>query len=443
MKKLTAFIALILVFAMLAGCGGTSSTDAKKENADTESYDDIGEIEIISWWDENPIGGDKQSDLVAKRKQDIEKKYNVKFKYTIVPADDIPARFVTDVMSGGGTFGDLVNMRHYWAFPKFVSGENPYLLDISKYVDLENMGFREQDLEIASHNGSIYGIPAGDLAQAANIGYLMYINKKYFGDSMSQIYDMYRNKTWTWDAVFDLAKKHTKTAADGSVSVYGMSLLNDYATVEVMVSSFGGTYMQYVNGEAKSTVTSPNVTNAIDLARKAVFTDKISPAKTEGEPAAFRTGKYAMYLGSYYEANEFKAQMEDDFGIMPVPLGGDQTEYVNFIRERHFKVAAANTDKTRMEKILKIYSEYSAPFENQDELLTSELEAYSCDEESVEVLREINKNYVVPEYYNFNTEYWNLVVVEGVQKALNGSITAATAMDKVNDAWQKAISDQL
>lgn len=437
MKKLTAFIAMLLIVAMLAGCGGTSGTASKNEEGEGAASGEKDVIEIVSWWDENPVGGDKQSDLAAKRKQDIEKKYNVEFKYTVVPADDIAPRFITEVMSGG-SLGDLVNMRHYWAFPDYAAKN--YLLNISDYLDIENQGYREKDLEIATYDGSVYGIPSGDLAQAANIGYLMYINKKYFPDTMSQIYDMFRNKTWTWDAVMDLAKKQTKVGTDGNVSVYGLSMLNNYAPVEVMVASFGGTYMQYVNGEAKSTVTSPNVTNAIDLVRKAVFDDKISPSKSEGEPTAFKTGKYAMYLGSYYEANEFKEQMEDDFGIMPVPLGGDQTEYVNFVRERHFKVASATANKERMKKILKIYNEYSAPFENQEDLLTSEMEAYTCDEESVEVLREINKDYVVPEYYDKNTEYWNIVVVQGVQKALGGSVTSMAAMKAIDDAWQAAIS---
>ena len=160
----------------------------------------------------------------------------------------------------------------------------------------------------------------------------------------------------------------------------------------------------------------------------------------ETEFDAFKTGKYAMYLGSYFEANELKEQMEDDFGIMPVPLGGDNTEYVNFVRERHFKVVAATANKERMKRVLKIYTEYCAPFENEDELLTSELEAYTCDEESVEVLREINKDYIVPEYYDSNSEYWNIVVVQGVQKALSGSVTSMAAMKAIDDAWQAAIS---
>ncbi len=438
MKKLTALISLLLILAMIAGCGGTGKTSSGDALDDMVTDGEPDVIEIVSWWDENPVGGDKQSDLMAKRKKDIEKKYNVEFKFTVVPADDISPRFITEVMSGG-SLGDLVNMRHYWAFPDYA--EKNYLLNISDYIDLENQGYREKDLEIATYDDSIYGIPAGDLAQAANIGYVMYFNKSIFQKyNIPEPYDMFKNKTWTWDNVFDIAKKLTITGTDGKVSTYGLNMLNDYAMVEVMVASHGGTYMEYVNGEPKSTLTSPNVTNAIDLARKAVFTDKISPSSTESEPKAFKSGKYAMYLGGYYEANEFKTEMEDDFGIMPIPLGGDQTEYINFIRERHFKVAAATANKERMKKVLKIYNEYCAPFENSEDLLTSELEAYSCDEDSVEVLREINKDYIVPEYYDNNTEYWNVVVVQGVHKALGGSVTSMAAMKAIDDAWQAAIT---
>ena len=110
MKKLTAFIAMLLIVAMLAGCGGTGGTASKNEEGEGAASGEKDVIEIVSWWDENPVGGDKQSDLAAKRKQDIEKKYNVEFKYTVVPADDISPRFITEVMSGG-SLGDLVNMR--------------------------------------------------------------------------------------------------------------------------------------------------------------------------------------------------------------------------------------------------------------------------------------------------------------------------------------------
>ncbi len=439
MKKITALIALLLVFAMLVGCGGTGKTSSDDQLAGmvTEGEPDV--IEIVSWWDENPLGGDKQSDLLLKRKQDIEKKYNVKFKFTVVPADDIAPRFITEVMSGG-SLGDLVNMRHYWAFPSYA--QKNYLLNISDYIDVKDQGYSEQDLEIATYDDSIYGIPSADIAQAANIGYCVYFNKAIFDKyNIPYLYDMYRNKTWTWDKMFEVAKKLTITGADGNVSIYGINKLATYDVVEVMVASFGGTYMQYINGEAKSTVTSPNVTAPIDLARRAVYIDKIAPASpTVADATAFKQGMLAMYLGSYYEANELKPQMEDEFGIVPVPLGGDKTEYTNFIRERHFKVASATADKERMKKVLKIYSEYCAPFENKEDLLTSELEAYSCDEESVEVLREINESYVVPEYYNFNTQYWGVVVVQGVHKALGGSVTSTAAMKAIDDAWQAAIS---
>lgn len=437
LKKFLSVMLVLAIVAALAGCGGNTSTAS--DDAQNVSNNKADTIEIVSWWDETPTGNDEEGKLQLKRMKDIEKKYNVQFKFTVLPADEISTRFVTEVMSGG-SLGDFVNMRHYWAFPEYA--KKGYLLNMSDYLDFSDEAFTASDTEIATYDGNVYGFSMEPL----RVGYSVYFNKAIFEKyGIEEPYAMYKNKTWTWDKFFDIAKKLTKTDTNGNTVLWGCNPLARYQFVELFVASNGGSFVKYVNGEAKSNLTHTGTIKGIEQAYQSTYIDKFCDVYDETNEynytaLAFQNGQYAMFIGGSDSMDDFKNNMEDKFGIVPIPLGNGQTEYVNLIRERHFKVAASTADKERMKKLLPILYEYYYPFDNAEDLLLSGFENYTWDEESVEVCMDLVKSQYVPEHLDFPDPYWDIVVVQGVNKALKGEMTATAAMKAIDDAWQATIS---
>lgn len=438
MRRIKRIGCMLLTVAMLlavVGCGGSSSGGTDKKEGDKEA--DV--IEIVSWWDETPTAGTTEGDIMFKRLKDVEKKHNVKFKFTVLSADDITTQFVAAVMSGE-TLGDFVNMRHYWAFPEYV--KKGFLLDMSEYLDFTDEAFTADDTKLATYDDGVYGFSMNQL----RVGYVVCYNKAIFDKyGIADPHSMYENKTWTWDAVFDIAKKLTKTDSSGKTTLWGINPLDSYDMVETMIASNGGSYMEYVNGKANSTLTSSAVIKAIERARSAANTLKIcdkydSNADWDYQAKAFINGQYAMMICGSDNFDDFKLQMEDEYGVMPLPLGEGQTDYVNYIRERHFKVAASTSNKERIKKLLPILYEYYYPIENYDEIAKTDFEIYTWDADSVNVCLDSRKSQYVPKFLDFSSSYWDIVVEQGVNKALSGEMTATAAMKAVDDAWQAAIS---
>ena len=437
LKRIASILMALLLVASVAGCGSSASTASDGDKGSQSSKADV--VEIVSWWDETPTGSDEESKLQLKRMKDIEKKYNIKFKFTVLPADEITSRFVTEVMSGG-SLGDFVNMRHYWAFPEYA--KKGFLLNMSDYLDFSDDAFTKSDTEIATYDDGVYGFSMEPL----RVGYTVYFNKAIFEKyGVAEPYEMYKNKTWTWDAFFDIAKKLTKTDANGEVTLWGSRPLARYDMVELFVASHGSTFLKYVNGEAKSNLTHTSTIKGLEMAYNATYVDKVCDVYDKsGEydypTLAFKNGQYAMLIAGSDVMDDLKNNMEDKFGIVPLPLGEGETEYVNFIRERHFKVAASTANKERMKKLLPILYDYYYPFDNAEELLQSGFETYTWDEESVEVCMDLVKSQYVPEYYDFSANYGDIVVEQGINKALSGEMTATAAMKAIDDAWQAIIS---
>lgn len=431
MKKINSIIALLLTVVMLAGCGGKVSDESNPKA--TSDSGDADVIEIVSWWDETPVSGDELNDRMVKRQADIEKKYNVKFKFTVLPADEITTHFTAAILAGD-TLGDFVNMRHFWAFPEYA--QKGFLLNMSDYLDFSDSAFNEDDTERATYDNNVYGFSMNPL----RVGYVIYFNKAIFEkNGIEDPYKMYDNGQWNWNNVFSIAKKLT------SNNVWGINSLDTYDMVELLVASNGGSFAEYVNSKAKSNLTHTGTIKGIEMARQATYVDKICepyPTGSDYDYAAkqFQAGHLAMFLGGTDNMDDFKQQMSDKFGVMPLPLGEGQTDYVNYIRERHFKVAASTSDKERMKKLLPIMYEYYKPFDDYSEIEKRNFEIYTWDEESVNILEDLVKTQYVPECYNFPDSYWNIVVVQGINKALNGEMTATAAMKSIEDAWTAAIS---
>jgi len=434
MKMLKSLLCLVFALAIMAGCGsaGKTSSDETANDADT--------IEIVSWWDERPVAGqDEMADQRAKRLKDVENKYGVKFKFTVLPADEISGRFTTEVLAGG-SLGDFVTMRHYWAFPAYA--KKGFLLNWSDYLDFNDDAYDPTDTEIATYEGDVYGFST----QNRKVGEVIVFNKALFEKyNIPSPYSLYETGGWTWDYVLDIAKKLTIDGRDGNKELWGINSLDNYAMVELLVASHGGSYATYVNGAPKSDLTHTGTIKGIELARKATYTDKVCEPDPAGadwdyQLKQFISGKIAMLVTGSSSFDDLKKNMSDKYGIMPLPLGEGQSEYVNFNRERHLKVAAATANKERMKKMIPILNEYLAPLDNYEEIERQNFEIYTWDQESVDILCDLVESAYIPEYYNFGSNYWNIVVTEGVHKAVKGEMTATAAMKAIDDAWQAAIS---
>jgi len=409
----------------------TSSKTASTGSASSKTANDSNTIEIVAWWDETPKKGDELGDRMVKRRADLENKYGVKFKYTTMESADVSSKFVTEVMAGG-TFGDFVIMRNYWAFPAFI--KKGYLLSMSDYFDFSDPAFNAFDTKLATYENKVYGFSM----EPPGLGAFMYFNKSIFQKcGIPEPYNLYKNGTWTWTKFFEIARTLKN---NGYMAI---NPLDNYGYADAVIDANGGSYVEYVNGKPKSNLTHTGTIKGIDVVRQAVYIDKICEPWPDHADylyprKQFQSGKIAMLSGSYVDMTFMKSGMSDKYGVMPMPKDESMAKYVNMQRERHIITAAVTSNKEKMKKIMPILYEYYKPFDDSEALMKRVYETYTWDKESVDIIQELLKTQTVSMQDNFGLSYWN-IVVPAVAKAVRGEVSATAAMKAVEDSWQAAI----
>ncbi|HEY9574566.1 MAG TPA: extracellular solute-binding protein, partial [Lachnospiraceae bacterium] len=213
MKRMLSVLLAGAMAASLAACGGGAggSSEKKEEKKTQEAKEDTGKsgagVELkVSIWDKNQEPGLKQimDDFTAKT--------GIKVAISVVDWDN----YWTMLAAGaqGGSLPDVFWM-HSNESQRYMS--NDMLLDItdkikeSSEIKVEN--YPEDIWGLYTWEDKYYAVPK-DIDTIA-----LWYNKKMFDEAGLE----YPTADWTWDDMFEAAKKLTKP--DGSQ--YGLAIRND------------------------------------------------------------------------------------------------------------------------------------------------------------------------------------------------------------------------
>ena len=256
----------------------------------------------VSIWDTNQEPGIKE--ILA----DFTEKTGIKTEISVVKWDE----YWTMLEAGaqGGSLPDVFWM-HSNESQRYMS--NDMLLDLtdkikdSDLIDPEN--YPEDIWGLYTYDDKYYAVP-NDIDTIA-----LWYNKKMFDDAGLE----YPNENWTWDDLYDAAKKLTKD--DGSQYGFCMNTSNDQDTYYNMVYSMGGYIVN--DDHTKSGYDDANTIKAMDYVGK-LLKDCCPPATTMSETGTdvmFQSGTVAMITqGSWMTAgfldNEYLVE-NCDVAILP------------------------------------------------------------------------------------------------------------------------------
>lgn len=456
-KKLKSVISLISVLLLSAtvtiGCGkktsetpetkktpettktteNASTTDEKKEETVVPDLNGR-KIKIVAWWDETPKEGSEIGDLSVKRRQDIEKKYNCEFEYLTMPADDIPVKYAAAAMAGN-SIGDIIFMRSHWAFPSMVN--QGFLYELDKSINFDQPQYNQDVRKSSTYDGHVYGLSTYN----NGVSNALFFNKSIFEKAgVPDLYELVKNKQWTWDKFLEVAKMVTKdTNGDGQTDVWATG---GFLPFTFIYSNNTG-FTKVSDGKTVSALTDDNTIEALQYLNKLQMIDKVIETVPAGSPwdysiKQFKQGNYAMVVTGMWAAQDFKNSMQDKFGLVPMPMGPKAANYTNPTDEISVRVIPAAVKDADV--IAKVYDEYVQPLVSPEEEETagrSSIEANLCDAESVEMAYLIMENQVYADY-NAYPDYWS-VVDTAVKQAINGEKSAKTAMEEINSVWQSKI----
>lgn len=416
MKKGSKWIAALLTASMmftLAGCGngeaGSSGDDGGKEETWERAFDkyiqdeeavDLGGYEFhIVDFNSNIWGPDEikspQDQLIVDIIEDVENKFNCTITFEEVSPDKIYDTANPSLMAGD-KFADLVGTT-MWAFGTLLSSN--HVADVSNVesLDLSLDCFNHNLSDMATFGDSVYGFGAAFGSHLTNHWVIFYNARIWDELGLPDPYDLARNNEWTWDKLVEYAKKALldndgNGIVDSESDRWGM-VAPSGDLMRGMYISMGGTFYES-NSEGKMRLSCLDSASADKMTFCYNFFQKdkvLYMNENEGYKELFAAGK-ALFLaygnGTFDELKE----MEDDFGVLPMPKwDASQESFLNPIDHNAKIYCMTDTNRNTYEAGV-IITALAKRYQAYDDLKLEEMEdIYWRFDEDAEMVR----NYVV------------------------------------------------
>lgn len=291
------FISILILAALLVGCGETAVTPETKDT--TDSTESVGEDSTVDMskvcelpdtdWEgrefrvlgrEDPTytqfnnfeiyaeseNGDIVNDAVFRRNTKIEDKYNVKITQTLV--NEPQTELQKAVLAQENLYDLAFNEVRSIGTPA-VNGYFYNLNDI-KYIDFDKTYWNPDVNEALSVGKSLYFTSSDFSLRDKNRVYIMIYNRDMVEDyGLDDVIGKVREGKWTYDTM----SQYTKTVyvdlnSDGQMSIednWGIGFDSPHGC-EALLFGFGGRMVENIDGKPKIVMDSERNVNALDRA---------------------------------------------------------------------------------------------------------------------------------------------------------------------------------
>ncbi len=363
--------------------------------AEEKTYD-FGGITISQcnyWGKDLTPGQNDETDRFIARVAELEAKYNVKFEYRKGP-EDYYDNMVTTIMAGE-PYGDLM-FAFPWDFSNWVKAGA--VKDITGLVDelgLDLSGYNPASLEEGTLGGKLYGLNK----EKAEINSMIAFNKRLVEEAgLESPYDLVARGEWNFDALQKYAKALTKFDANGVNTQWGLSSFDAPWLAITMIYANNGGVVDYSGETPVFAMDAPNSLEALNLAAQMATVDKsvfVTQLGAEWDTAVkmFTGGQIGMLRSEQWIIECFNAwNMEDDFGLVPFPMGPQATGYIDDISSQAVYFIPSNVDDEHAKAALLFYNDLYEdlyPELSQEEKAVTKFTRYCRDEESVQNMANI------------------------------------------------------
>ncbi len=405
-------------------------------------------------------------DFAINRRNDYQSKYGIKIEYVQGGRDWVvsfaQAAFsgnpLADIFNAGGPF---TIYSHYY-YNKLAGSILEPLSNYGEYADFSDADwFDLSSQEITTFDGSLYfSVPNIDGFDEISFSQVTFFNKSILaqhGYSDDDMYKMYNDGEWTWDKFEEIAVACTDLDNDtygihigeNNFLMWNLTASNNAAILsEVQDADTGKTYYQFSGDSA-------NALEAWDFFLKLGRQNLMFSQCWDFEDVKFREGKVALMTTYVNRANKMVAEGSyPEYGIIMVPKGPRADDYVS--SRNWFVPYCVFKNTSNPAGSVQVLSEYCVPryaASSEENMASFELDAtsVSCDEQSVEVLKQLKSKTITEPFI----VYWNTPTfdVDGNQLCLanlyltyneafiDGSMTPAVFFASVKDVLNNTLKD--
>ena len=427
MKRIiTLSLALAMFICCFAGCGEKKSSAASILDGET--------ITIAGWGDqiiphaEGTELGDARMEAVAY----VEVKYGCKIEFVTVA--DIFSQMKL-AASSGEIIGDVCATRAHYVAP------------LAKQDALWSM----EELIGDKMSDEIYNQDTFANTKWADKTYGFWFDPYYVGSvlqfnkgileraGVDYPYDLVKEKKWTYDAWLDIMKKTADTAT--GIQGFGMGQAVD----ATLMKGNDASIYAYKDGKWVENTADNKVINALTFLAECVTKHKIMDANKGRDwtyiPQQFASGKYVFRtVYSWDLLGEQTSKMSDDYGVLPLPIGPDASEYVNVACELKTLCIQKSVDKERAVAIMEVITEALGYPLDLETSIESYYQGKVKDKESLEVLMMLHELPVeqVDEYTTPDIRGTNIA---GVLGCSDGSSPVRSSLESYKGAIQALLDD--
>lgn len=322
-----------------------------------------------------------QERIFFERKAEVEKEYNCKIKIKVLYPDT--QTLATKILAND-KIADVIDIMTSQMIPAVYAN---YLVpwDDSRLKDIIHLDDSRWDVAstaLGNINGTQWGL---NCTNPPEVRYCMFYNRdvlKKYGvkDDLEQLV---KEGKWTFEKFREIALTTTKDVNnDGTIDVYGMMQDSPYSAGYGFVAANGGKLLNMdKTGKVSIGFDDPSILTALNFYNDLVNKDKVvklwghessettwnQTPTTDDWVNFFMSGKAAFVVGESFYGNQYFKPKSDqaDYGILPLPLGPDATDYVSpAFNARLCVLTKTNTD---LEKSATIFNALARPMKGYED----------------------------------------------------------------------------
>ncbi len=278
-------------------------------------------VTLVSWYD--PMEGFYEGGDYAGRLDEAKEKFNIgEIKFLQIPwGPDGQETILSRFMAGDSKY-DIWMLSHENYFSLRTAGALYPVSDILNEEYYAKMPYQFQKMaDMLSYKGKKYTYNAFN-GIVNNTVFLAFNKTLLAREGIQDPYELYNNDQWNWDTFTEIAKKVTRdTDNDGKVDQWGMTVFNG----PDWIHANGGRITRMIDGKVTFTADETATVNALKQMR--VWEQELKVTGGSWEKKKFFSGEIAFANLPTWQIGQLKDSMEDEYGIVPLPMGPDTNKY--------------------------------------------------------------------------------------------------------------------
>lgn len=461
LRSLGVIACICALLTALAGCtgqntvsdpSGVNSTSSQEASNGREVKDLNGyKWTYLSLWGTqdsrfNPVEGDSiADDIYLERNQQLMKDYHFEMEMKSQSLDNFNSAIMASAMAGE-KMADII-LLDYVRMQNLRVAEvlNPFDSTCMPAIDVNDKKWQKAVTRDGTHNGKVYGIydftPAGSMC---------FFNADLFAEkNITSPYTLYKEGKWTWEEFKKLAKTMTVDEnGDGTPEIYGIGTIDwgNFHFEHPFIYANGGRVVKFdANGKPAFAYTDNEAQEALGFV-KSLYDEKLvlpELPKNETEAAnVFSTRKVAFVFATYGFVNHIK-EMEDDFGMVPLPKGPSAADYVSMNTGSPMYVTTIGTPVEDYEASSLIFDLLTEPLpetgeETIDDPLYTVRNEFLRDDDAVQIYLDMSEKVVA---YSPVESLVGLISPAISSCVKENATTPKSAMESIADQVQTLIDD--